>query len=614
MIDQQVSRLMDAYRPNPQALVQNQGVPPDLIKLLALQQLKSEKEAAMRNMQLAAAPQMGEMPTVEEQREQELLDMTTRQIAQQVGGVAQQKQQEEKQNLQRALKSGIASAPGAQSAAQPRAMAAGGIVAFQAGGGVSERMADMLRRGASTITLRQQFRDLSPREFQAALEAATASVQARSPLAASAAAPAAAPDTGEETPAPTPAPRRPHALAGTSLGGGFPESSAIAGPRPARSPDFEGAAGIAGLRDTQQAPPPRAAVDDTAAPAVAAPSAPSSMNPELRAALERTITAGLTNTGQTPTDIVAQQAALRQSQIDPEAVARRYREEFPQLSADEVAQQKARLDRRRAMMAEEFDPKRQGLEQLLRMGARFSQGLTPGMAAGPAAEVGLNYAAQQRAARRAMEEGILTDEEKQMEAALSGRREGSKAGLKAYEVAAPQATAGTRGLVDIANAARLERANQLDAAVRAQASAASTAASTYGAQVQAAVSAANNAALMAERRLASETTDRATLIQLQGNLQAKLAETERKFRDEQPPRVMAALANPASPASAQIIAAYRRDLAELLAPARGTLTRIDSLIERTIPGGPSAGGGGGSDAARARAELERRQRAAAEGR
>lgn len=612
MIDQQVSRLMDAYRPNPQALVQNQGVPPDLIKLLALQQLKSEKEAAMRNMQLAAAPQMGEMPTVGEQREQELLDMTTRQVAQQVGGVAQQAQQNEKQNLQRLLKSGIAAAPGAQSAAQPRAMAAGGIVAFRNGGDVSERMAELLRRGASTITLRQQFRELSPRDFQAALEAATASVRAQSPLAAPATAPA-APDTGDEAPATTPAPRQRHALAGTSIGGGFPESSAVAGPRPARSPDFEGAVGVAGLLDPPRGTAPRAPADDSAAPAVAAPAAPSSMNPELRSALERTITTSLTNTGQTPTDLAAQEAALRLSKIDPEAVARRFRDEFPQLSADEVAQQKARIDRRRAMMAEEFDPKRQGIEQLLRMGARFSQGLTPGMAAGPAAEVGLNYAAQQRAARRAMEEGILTDEEKQMEAALSGRREGSKAGLKGYEVAAPQATAGTRGLVDIANAQRLERANQLDAAVRAQASAASTAASTYGAQVQAAVSAANNAALLAERQLARETTDRATLIQLQGNLQAKLAETERKFREEQPPRVLAALANRSSPASAPIIAAYQRDLAALLAPAKSTLTRIDSLLERAIPGGAPAGGGG-SDADRARAELARRQRAAAEGR
>lgn len=607
MIDQQVSRLMDAYRPNPQALVQNQGVPPDLIKLLALQQLKSEKEAAMRNMQLAAAPQMGEMPTVGEQREQELLDMTTRQVAQQVGGVAQQAQQNEKQNLQRLLKSGIAAAPGAQSAAQPRAMAAGGIVAFTNGGSVSERMAEMLRQGAGTIALRRQFRDLSDAEFSSALQSAMTSVRGQA-----APAPTAAPDTGDEAPAPTPAPRQRHALAGTSIGGGFPESSAVAGPRPARSPDFEGAVGVAGLLDTQRGTAPRAAADDSAAPAVAAPAAPSSMNPELRAALERTITTGLTNTGQTPTDITAQQAALRLSQIDPEAVARRFRDEFPQLSADEVAQQKARIDRRRAMMAEEFDPKRQGIEQLLRMGARFSQGLTPGMAAGPAAEVGLNYAAQQRAARRAMEEGILMDEEKQMEAALSGRREGSKAGLKGYEVAAPQATAGTRGLVDIANAQRLAEANKLDAAVRAQASAASTAASTYGAQVQAAVSAANNAALLAERQLARETTDRATLIQLQGNLQAKLAETERKFRDEQPPRVLAALASPASPASAPIIAAYRRDLAELLAPAKSTLARIDGLLERAIPGGAPAEGG--SDAARARAELARRRLGAAEGR
>lgn len=607
MIDQQVSRLMDAYRPNPQALVQNRGVPPDLIKLLALQQLKAEKEAAMRNMQLAAAPQ-GEMPTVGEQLEDQVLDLTTQQVAQQVGGAAQQAQQAERQNLQRLAKSGIAAAPGAQSAAQPRAMAAGGIVAFTNGGSVSERMAELLRQGAGTIALRRQFRDLSDAEFSSALQSAMTSVRGQASPA-----PAAAPDTGDEAPAQAPAPRQRHALAGTSIGGGFPESSALAGPRPARSPDFEGAVGVAGLLDTPRGTAPRAAADDSAAPAVAAPAAPSSMNPELRSALERTITTGLTNTGQTPTDITAQQAALRLSQVDPEAVARRFRDEFPQLSAEEVAQQRARIDRRRAMMAEEFDPKRQGIEQLLRMGARFSRGLTPGMAAGPAAEVGLNYAAQQRAARRAMEEGILTDEEKQMEAALGGRREGSKAGLKGYEVAAPQATAGARGLVDIANAQRLAEANKLDAAVRAQASAASTAASTYGAQVQAAVSAANNAALMAERRLTAETADRATLIQLQGNLQAKLAETERKFREEQPPAVLAALARPNAPGAAAVLANYRRDLAELLAPAKSTLTRIDGLLERAISGGAPAGGGG-SDADRARAELARRRLGAAEGR
>ena len=133
MIDQ-VSRLMDAYRPNPNALVQNKGIPPDLIKLIALQQLKAEKEAAERNVQLMAAPQ-GEMPTVDEQLESDVLDLTTREVARQVGGTAQQEEQSEKQNLQRLLKSGIAAAPGAQSAAQPRFMAAsGGIVAFTHGG------------------------------------------------------------------------------------------------------------------------------------------------------------------------------------------------------------------------------------------------------------------------------------------------------------------------------------------------------------------------------------------------------------------------------------------------------------------------------------------------
>ena len=121
MIDQEIARRMANYQKYGQ-----------LVDLLALQKLKSDKEAAIRQMQLAQAAQ-GEMPTVAEQREQEVLDMTKQELAGRVGGIARQQQSAQQSAMQKLL-SGIAKAPGAQIAAQPQMMAAGGIVAFTAGG------------------------------------------------------------------------------------------------------------------------------------------------------------------------------------------------------------------------------------------------------------------------------------------------------------------------------------------------------------------------------------------------------------------------------------------------------------------------------------------------
>jgi hypothetical protein len=131
-IDQGVAQRVDAYRGNPQALQQKYAVSQELVDLLALQKIKSEKEAAARQMQLQMGQQQaanGEPPTVAEQREKEVMDMTKQEMVQQQAGLMQQKQQEQQQGMQK-LAQGIASAPGAQMAAQPQMMAAGGIVAF----------------------------------------------------------------------------------------------------------------------------------------------------------------------------------------------------------------------------------------------------------------------------------------------------------------------------------------------------------------------------------------------------------------------------------------------------------------------------------------------------
>lgn len=68
MLDREIVQRMDAYRGNPQALAQRYQQSQQLIDLLALQKLKSEKEAAARSLQMQQTPQGG-LPTVAQQRE-----------------------------------------------------------------------------------------------------------------------------------------------------------------------------------------------------------------------------------------------------------------------------------------------------------------------------------------------------------------------------------------------------------------------------------------------------------------------------------------------------------------------------------------------------------------
>jgi hypothetical protein len=129
MIDQAIQSRLDAYRGNPQALAQRYQMSQDLLDLLALQKIKSEKEAAAREMQLQMAQQQGQPPTVAQQREQEVMNMTKQELAQRVGQVGQQQMQQQQAALQRMM-GGLAAAPGAQNVMPEQAMAAGGIVAF----------------------------------------------------------------------------------------------------------------------------------------------------------------------------------------------------------------------------------------------------------------------------------------------------------------------------------------------------------------------------------------------------------------------------------------------------------------------------------------------------
>lgn len=128
-VDDRVS----AYQGNTKPLEQRYAMSQDLLDLLALQKIKSQKDAAARQMQLQMAQQSAQdgqaNMTVAQQREQEVDQLTKNELAQQRGDTAQ-KQAGDQQAAMQKMMGGIAGAPGAAMAAQPKAMAAGGIVGY----------------------------------------------------------------------------------------------------------------------------------------------------------------------------------------------------------------------------------------------------------------------------------------------------------------------------------------------------------------------------------------------------------------------------------------------------------------------------------------------------
>jgi hypothetical protein len=152
MIDRDIAARVAAYRGNPQALMQEYQQSQSLIDLLALQKIKSEKEAAMRDMQLKMA-QAGKPPTIAAQREQEVMAMTKDELLSQQGGLLKQQQQAQQNALQElaAAKNPAAGVPTlpTQNVMPEQAMAAGGIVAFSEGGAEWDKINRDYSRGQS---------------------------------------------------------------------------------------------------------------------------------------------------------------------------------------------------------------------------------------------------------------------------------------------------------------------------------------------------------------------------------------------------------------------------------------------------------------------------------
>ena len=170
-LDAQIEQRMDAYRGNPQKLQQRYGANKELLDLLALQKLTSEKKAVAADMQMKMQQQPG---TIAQQREQEALNLTKQEMGGTLGelagrtkGTLDQKQRMQQQNMQRMAKAqprkpaGIAGLPGLGGGAQPRRPQA---VPPQAQGLAAARMAQgpKMMAGGGIVSFAQGDRVVRP--------------------------------------------------------------------------------------------------------------------------------------------------------------------------------------------------------------------------------------------------------------------------------------------------------------------------------------------------------------------------------------------------------------------------------------------------------------------
>ena len=410
-----------AYRGNPAPLQQRYAMSQDLLDLLALQKIKSEKENAARQMQLQMAQQQaaqgGEPPTIAAQREKEVMELTKNELARQRGATADQQVAQQQAMAQRMM-GGVAAAPGAQSVAQPKMMATGGIVAFS-GGGRNLDAARERRRAAQDALYKfglRQRRD-NPEGFRAAQEELRAAEAAlkdaeqayRTEVSAA----------GLDRPAMSrqdigaagrfqraeDAPAAPAAPDNRAL---LNQADAALRAQPPAAPRPPAPAGLAGLPAT---PIP-------AAPTPAAPAAPAAPTPG------------------TPSDPLAE--ALRSQSIsgmniDPAQVERERRTEIQGLMEfpEEQARRRAAIDAQRRMYEQDFDPERQrreGIKQFLINAGGRRYGTLAGGARGA-----MDYDTAQRKAQLERAKGL-----EDMEQGLFGLRRSAvekaiASGEKGYE-------------------------------------------------------------------------------------------------------------------------------------------------------------------------------------
>ena len=406
MLDQEVQRRMDAYRGNPQMLMQRYQQSQQLIDLLALQEIKSRKEAAVREMQMRMAQnQPGGLPTIAEQREKEVMDLTRQELVQQIGSTLQQQAQAKQAAMQK-LMGGLTQAPGAGSAMQPQAMAAGGIVAFQAGGTPEDQIplemtdespVDPRDREKGLIELLRRL-GVSPEQYAQQLAARRAGSSFPYPEEGT---------TQDLSGAERNAPRTPSAL--------------------------ERARAAMVARESGNVPAPAAGLG-------ALPAGQSRLRDEIKTSIG---TGGTADQNSALGELRAAITELKKPQ------------DFPEI---DVAGRQQAIAERRAAMEKEFNPNRQRLNSLIEFLAGGAGRTSLGSVGAGAARAGTSYEARQEAARRERVKEIGQMEEdlrKQREAQALGKMQlglkTTELGLKAHEQLAALSTKVAEGNADRAN-------------------------------------------------------------------------------------------------------------------------------------------------------------------
>jgi len=152
-----VQNRVDAYKENPAALQKRYMQSQELVDLLAMQKMKSEKAAYARDMQL----KMESKPsTIAQQYEAELTGQTKNDMLKNVSGVLKNKQNQAQSNINEVAASG--SGVAGQNASNMLKLAEGGIVGFETGGEVTN---DLLRK----INISRKDFDSLPKDTQNAL-------------------------------------------------------------------------------------------------------------------------------------------------------------------------------------------------------------------------------------------------------------------------------------------------------------------------------------------------------------------------------------------------------------------------------------------------------------
>lgn len=154
-------------QPTPQG-----GLPPDLLKALAMARVKKLQDAAKRDLELKMAQQQAasgeDKKTVVQQMEEGVekgaMDEIQKTLTEKLSGGVQKAAPQPSP-----MAGGIASAPGANQAAQPEAMASGGIVAFDEGGEAkSQFRLDRLAKEEEAAAINKRNQDLI--ELQQAMQ------------------------------------------------------------------------------------------------------------------------------------------------------------------------------------------------------------------------------------------------------------------------------------------------------------------------------------------------------------------------------------------------------------------------------------------------------------